>query len=72
MKKGNNVSRNTSRASSHRAFRRWAKQLFASMMKRQDRTDSDNSLIHALLREIGELLEDFASELARQSKGGKR
>lgn len=61
-----------SRAASHRAFRRWAKQLFVSIMKRQGRMGADSNLIRALLREIGDLIGDFASELARQSKGKQR
>ncbi len=42
------------------------------MMKRQGRTVSDSNLIRTLLREIGDLIGDFASELARQSKGKQR
>jgi hypothetical protein len=57
---------NTQVAQSHRSFRRFARKLFASLLKRQDQKFQKD--IMQELQDIKETLEIMAREMARQLK----
>jgi hypothetical protein len=54
---------------SHRSFRRFAKKLFTSLIKRQNQ-NLQKSLMREL-QDIKEMLEIMAREMARQAKRGE-
>jgi hypothetical protein len=57
---------NTPVAQSHRSFRRFARKLFASLLKLQDQMYQKD--IMQELQDIKEMLEIMAREMARQAK----
>lgn len=53
----------------HRSFRRWVRQLFASLIKRQNfDCQAEITKIMEMLREIEESIDIIAREIARQRK----
>lgn len=60
-----------SHVSSHRSFRRWAKHLLSSLLNCQG-CSADTDMVLARLKEIEDLIEVVACEIARQSKAKGR
>ena len=67
MDNQNHTATTLTRNSSHRSFRRWARHLFSSLLNCQG-CSADTDLVLARLKELEDLMEIVACEIARQSK----
>ena len=71
MDNQNHASQLLSRNSSHRSFRRWAKHLLSSLLHCQG-CSADTDVVLVRLKDLEDLIEVMACEIARQSKAKGR